>query len=139
MTERPVFVTGGVRMIPGARCLDGLYETNSRLRQRGAQKRFVIEDSLYQRAKLHPAVAAGILLGGLTFLDGRRAHLWEESMKDRKTTEEPKADETAGKGKPDWVDQPRPTPGQAEGDRETVEEDLREKQGTEQNEKGADV
>jgi hypothetical protein len=61
-------------------------------------------------------------------------------MKDRKTTEEPKADETTGKGNPDWVGQAlRPTPGQAEGDRETVEEDLREKQGTEQNEKGADV
>jgi hypothetical protein len=139
MAERTVFVTGGVRMIPGARCLDGLYKTNSRLRQRGAQKRFVIEDILYQRAKLHPAVAAGILLGGLALLGGSRAHLWEESMKDRKTTEEPKADETTGKGNPDWVDQPRPTPGQAEGDRETVEEDLQEKQGTEQNEKGADV
>ena len=60
-------------------------------------------------------------------------------MKDRKTTEEPKADETTGKGNPDLVDQPpRPTPDQAEGDRETVEENLREKQGTEQNGKGAD-
>jgi hypothetical protein len=59
-------------------------------------------------------------------------------MKDRKKNEEPKADETTGKGNPDLIDQPpRPTPGQAEGDRETVEEDLQEKQGTEQNEKGA--
>lgn len=43
---------------------DGLYEPNSRLRQRGAQKRFVLEESLYQRAKLNPAAAAGIMLGG---------------------------------------------------------------------------
>jgi hypothetical protein len=58
-------------------------------------------------------------------------------MKDRKTTEEPKADETTGKSPPDLVDQPpRPTPDQAEGDRETVEEDLREKQATERNGKG---
>jgi short-subunit dehydrogenase len=43
---------------------DGLYESNSSLRERGAQKRFVLEDSLYQRAKLNPAAAVGILLGG---------------------------------------------------------------------------
>jgi short-subunit dehydrogenase len=43
---------------------DGLYETNSNLRQRGAEERFVLEDSLYQRANLHPYITAGLLLGG---------------------------------------------------------------------------
>lgn len=37
---------------------DGLYDTNSRLSERGAQDRFVLEHSLYQKAKLHPAVTA---------------------------------------------------------------------------------
>lgn len=43
---------------------DGLYKTNSNLRERGAGDRFVLEDSLYQLAKIHPLVTAGILLGG---------------------------------------------------------------------------
>jgi len=30
---------------------DGLYHTNSKLRERGLSDRFVLEDSLYQRAK----------------------------------------------------------------------------------------
>ncbi len=43
---------------------DGLYETNSNLRERGAGDRFVLEESLYQRAKINPLVTAGVLIGG---------------------------------------------------------------------------
>ena len=42
---------------------DGLYQSNSNLRERGFGERFVLEDSLYQRAKIHPLITAGILLG----------------------------------------------------------------------------
>ena len=41
----------------------------------------------------------------------------------------PRADETTGKGNPELIGQPsQPTPGQAEGDRRTVEESLRQKE-----------
>jgi len=43
---------------------DGLYDTNSRLSERGAQDRFVLEHSLYQQAKLHPALTATIAVAG---------------------------------------------------------------------------
>ncbi len=43
---------------------DGLYETNSKLRERGARDRFVMEKSLYQRANIHPLLTAGLLVGG---------------------------------------------------------------------------
>jgi short-subunit dehydrogenase len=43
---------------------DGLYDTNSRLSERGAQDRHVLEHSLYQRAKLHPALTATIAVAG---------------------------------------------------------------------------
>ena len=53
----------GVPTRPGRR--DGLYRTNSRLRQRGPGDRFVREHSLYQSAGLHPAgFAAAVLLAG---------------------------------------------------------------------------
>ncbi len=56
---------------------DGLYETNSNLRERGAKDRFVLEDSLYQRAKIHPLVTAGIFLAGgaavAAFLGSRKS------------------------------------------------------------------
>ena len=43
-----------------------------------------------------------------------------------KTEQPPRRDETTGKGNPELVgESPHPTPGQAEGDRETVEESLR--------------
>jgi short-subunit dehydrogenase len=42
----------------------GLYESNSKLNQRGAHERMVLEESPYQRAKIHPLVTAGVLLGG---------------------------------------------------------------------------
>ncbi len=42
---------------------DGLHETNSRLQERGSDDRFVLEESLYQRAKIHPLLTAGILAG----------------------------------------------------------------------------
>lgn len=43
---------------------DGLYETNSKLRERGAEDRFVMEESPYQRAMMHPMLTAGLLVGG---------------------------------------------------------------------------
>ncbi|MFN7930756.1 MAG: hypothetical protein U0Y68_23095 [Blastocatellia bacterium] len=50
-------------------------------------------------------------------------------MATKKKDDTPHADETTGIGSPDLVGQPpHPTPSQAEGDRETIEEDLRQKQ-----------
>ena len=43
---------------------DGLYETNSDLRMRGAEDRFVIEHSIYQQANLHPFVFGALAIGG---------------------------------------------------------------------------
>jgi short-subunit dehydrogenase len=43
---------------------DGLYQTNSNLRERGSGERFVMEESLYQRANIHPLLTAGIALAG---------------------------------------------------------------------------
>jgi len=42
---------------------EGLYETHSDLRERGAQERFVMEDSLYQRAKIHPVISSLLAIG----------------------------------------------------------------------------
>jgi len=42
---------------------DGLYQTNSKLHERGSRERFVMEESPYLRAKLHPYVTYGLLLG----------------------------------------------------------------------------
>lgn len=43
---------------------DGLYDTNSRLSERGAQDRFVLEHSLYQQTRLHPALTATLAVAG---------------------------------------------------------------------------
>jgi short-subunit dehydrogenase len=43
---------------------DGLHHTNSRLHERGSSDRFVLEESIYQRAKIHPLLTAGLLAGG---------------------------------------------------------------------------
>jgi short-subunit dehydrogenase len=43
---------------------DGLHETNSKLRERGAEERFVLERSVYQKIKMHPLVTAGLVFGG---------------------------------------------------------------------------
>ena len=43
---------------------DGLHETNSKLHERGAEDRFVLEESLYQRARIHPLLTAGLIAGG---------------------------------------------------------------------------
>lgn len=43
---------------------DGLYDTNSRLSERGAQDRFVRERSVYQQTKLHPVLTATIAVAG---------------------------------------------------------------------------
>lgn len=43
---------------------DGLHDTNSQLRERGAANRFVMETSVYQKAKIHPLITAGLLAGG---------------------------------------------------------------------------
>jgi short-subunit dehydrogenase len=47
---------------------DGLYETNSKLQERGAKARFVLEESLYQRAKLHPLAFGALAVGGVVAL-----------------------------------------------------------------------
>ncbi|MGZ5012539.1 MAG: SDR family oxidoreductase [Methylobacter sp.] len=43
---------------------DGLYQTNSKLQERGSEERFVLENSLYQQAKLHPVMACILVAGG---------------------------------------------------------------------------
>ncbi len=43
---------------------DGLYDTNSRLSERGAQDRFVLEHSVYQQTKLHPVLTATVAVAG---------------------------------------------------------------------------
>lgn len=43
---------------------NGLYETNSKLHERGAEDRFVIEHSVYQQSKLHPLVTGALAIGG---------------------------------------------------------------------------
>jgi len=42
---------------------DGLYDTNSNLRQRGAEERFTLEESVYQRAKIHPFITGALAIG----------------------------------------------------------------------------
>ena len=43
---------------------DGLHHTNSDLRERGSMDRYVMETSVYQKAKMHPMLTAGLLAGG---------------------------------------------------------------------------
>jgi len=43
---------------------DGLYDTNSNLRERGREDRYVLETSPYVTARMHPLLTAGLLLGG---------------------------------------------------------------------------
>jgi hypothetical protein len=43
---------------------DGLYDTNSNLRERGDEDRFTLEESIYQRAKIHPILTGALALGG---------------------------------------------------------------------------
>jgi short-subunit dehydrogenase len=43
---------------------DGLYETNSNLRERGERNRVVLEQSLYQKTKIHPYLTIGLVIGG---------------------------------------------------------------------------
>jgi hypothetical protein len=43
---------------------DGLYSTNSKLRERGNEDRYVVETSPYVTAKMHPWVTAGLAVGG---------------------------------------------------------------------------
>jgi short-subunit dehydrogenase len=56
---------------------DGLYETNSDLRERGAPERFTMETSVYQKAKMHPfltgALAVGAGLGLAVLLSTRKS------------------------------------------------------------------
>lgn len=42
---------------------DGLYDTNSNLRERGAPERFTLETSVYQKSKMHPYVTGALALG----------------------------------------------------------------------------
>ena len=60
---------------------EGLYETHSDLRERGAQDRYVLENSLYQKAKIHPVVSGALAIGagiGIAALIGSRS----KSVKD---------------------------------------------------------
>ena len=43
---------------------DGLYSTNSKLKERGDEDRYVIETSPYVTAKMHPWLTAGLAVGG---------------------------------------------------------------------------
>ena len=43
---------------------DGLHHTNSKLQERGSEDRFVLENSVYQKAVMHPLLTAGLLAGG---------------------------------------------------------------------------
>ncbi|TAK61625.1 SDR family oxidoreductase [Methylobacter sp.] len=43
---------------------DGLYQTNSKLHERGSEERFVLENSIYQQAKIHPVAAGALIVGG---------------------------------------------------------------------------
>lgn len=63
---------------------DGLYDTNSNLRERGSQDRFVMEESVYQRAKLHPYLTGAIAIGaglGLAALFGSRKNILTDIVK----------------------------------------------------------
>ncbi len=42
---------------------DGLYETHSDLRERGAEDRYVLETSVYQKAKMHPVLTGALAVG----------------------------------------------------------------------------
>jgi short-subunit dehydrogenase len=43
---------------------DGLFDTNSNLRERGSEDRFVLENSIYQKASMHPMWTAALAIGG---------------------------------------------------------------------------
>lgn len=43
---------------------DGLHHSNSNLRERGSDDRFVMERSVYQKVKMHPMLTAGLFAGG---------------------------------------------------------------------------
>jgi short-subunit dehydrogenase len=54
---------------------DGLYKTNSDLRERGAPERFTLETSVYQKAKMRPILTGALAVGaglGLAVLLGMR-------------------------------------------------------------------
>jgi len=57
---------------------DGLYDTNSNLRERGRPERFTMEQSVYQESKLHPiitgALAVGAGLGIAAWLSSRKKY-----------------------------------------------------------------
>jgi short-subunit dehydrogenase len=57
---------------------DGLYGTNSNLRERGNPERFTMEHSLYQESKLHPiltgALAVGAGLGIAAWISSRKKY-----------------------------------------------------------------
>lgn len=61
---------------------DGLYDTNSNLRERGARDRFVLEESLYQRAKIHPLLTGALVVGGslavAAFINSRKTKTSDE-------------------------------------------------------------
>ena len=68
---------------------DGLYETNSKLNERGAQNdRFVREQSVYQQTNLHPLLTAGVLLGGGIALAALLAKKMSDGKREKMPTNE---------------------------------------------------
>jgi short-subunit dehydrogenase len=67
---------------------EGLYETHSDLRERGEQDRFVIENSPYQKAKIHPVITGALAIGagvGIAALVSTLSAKKDESIENRKS------------------------------------------------------
>jgi short-subunit dehydrogenase len=80
LTDKVMEMTGASQQDSGSPSQpnrpEGLYETHSDLRERGKQERYVMEDSLYQRAKIHPVMSSLLALGaglGIAALVSSRA------------------------------------------------------------------
>ena len=73
---------------------DGLYESNSNLRERGASYRFVIETSPYQKVQIHPvltgmlAAGAGVAIAAVV-RNLRKPNGIEEKLEEAKRTQLP--------------------------------------------------
>jgi short-subunit dehydrogenase len=65
---------------------DGLYSTNSKLKERGDEERYVVETSPYVTAKMHPWLTAGLALGGGLAV----AALWNAFGRTRIHTDDPR-------------------------------------------------
>jgi len=63
---------------------DGLHSTNSQLRERGNEDRYVVETSPYVTAKMHPLLTAGLAVGGGLAI----AALWNSFGRNRPYTDD---------------------------------------------------